>query len=40
MTGQRRVNEIDFENVVKLYEIKEPPLDMVAEDIVEYGNTK
>lgn len=40
MTGQRRVNEIDFERTVKLYKITEPPLAMVAEEKVEYAKTK
>ncbi|MDR2651350.1 MAG: restriction endonuclease subunit S [Prevotellaceae bacterium] len=40
MTGQRRVNEINLEKTVKLYEIKEPPLAMAAEEKVEYAKTK
>jgi type I restriction enzyme S subunit len=40
MTGQRRVNEIDFEKAVKLYEIPVLPLDMVAEETVEYVKTR
>jgi type I restriction enzyme S subunit len=40
MTGQRRVNEIDFEKTAKLYEITAPSLNVVAEETVEYVNTK
>lgn len=40
MTGQRRVNDIEFEKVVKLYDITEPPISVAAEDNVTYGNTE
>jgi len=40
MTGARRVNEIEFERVVKLYDLTEPPISMAAEESVTYGNTK
>jgi type I restriction enzyme S subunit len=40
MTGQRRVNDIEFEKVAKLYDITEPPINMAAEDSVTYGDTK
>ena len=32
MTGQRRVHELEFEGMVKKYEIKEQPLRMAAEE--------
>ncbi|MDR0604105.1 MAG: restriction endonuclease subunit S [Bacteroidales bacterium] len=40
MTGQKRVNDIEFDKIVKLYDITEPPINMVAEDNIMYGNTE